>query len=72
MANELDLDLPDVRTVAVIWGDGDDHPKVICSANCSQFEALGLLRGAARRLERECEELMDFEGDEDEDEDWDE
>lgn len=74
-ADVVSLDeLPDldVRTVAIIWGDGEPRPKVITSENVDEFLAVGLLRAALVALESRIGDYVDVEGledDEDEDED---
>jgi hypothetical protein len=58
----------DVRTVAVIWGDGVPFPEVTFSG-CSPYEAIGLLRVGLRRLEHEFFTELERDDEEDEDDD---
>lgn len=60
----------DVRTVAIIWGDGEPRPQLIISENLDEFVALGLLRAAVIRLERKIPEYLDIEGWDDDYEDY--
>jgi hypothetical protein len=74
--NAIVENLPDVdvRAVAIIWGDGEPFPK-ISTTNCSDFEALGLMQSAIRRLQRVCATSVVLEGedefdDEDDDDEY--
>ena len=69
--NAVADDLPDldIRTVVVMWGEGEPRPRVHFT-NCSEFEALGLARAATLCLEDVCAGSIDLEGyDEEQDDD---
>ncbi len=54
-----ELDGLDVRYVAVIWS-GAERPRIVNSCR-TDFEAAGMLRAAAIRMEQECVDELDLE-----------
>jgi hypothetical protein len=64
LANELET-----SCVSIIWDEDDDMPEIVVSG-CNKFEAVGQLRWATQRLERELlDDDWDSDGDEDDDDD---